>query len=257
MTQHVVMFSGGAGSWATAKRVAQQHGTENMTLVFADTLVEDIDLYRFLAQAIENIGAKFVALADGRTPWQVFEDERYIGNTRVDPCSKILKRGLLDRWRNENCTPEDSIIYVGLSWYEPARVERIKARTAPWRYECPMADEPHLDPDEVLAWMRAEGIEPPRLYGAGFTHNNCGGFCIKAGHAQFARLLSWNRPYYIDNEEKEARLRALGINGAVLRDRRGGKLTPMTMKTFRLRLEKDATAFDPNDVGGCGCALEP
>ena len=63
---HVVMFSGGIGSWATAKLVAQDHGTRNLTLLFADTKMEDEDTYRFLGAGAANIGAKLVVLADGR-----------------------------------------------------------------------------------------------------------------------------------------------------------------------------------------------
>lgn len=256
--KHVVMFSGGAGSWAAAKRVkaAMVEGDE-LVLLFADTLVEDLDLYRFLVQAADNVEAgALVVIMDGRTPWQVFEDERYIGNTRVDPCSHHLKRRLLDKWRDANCDPTNTIIYVGLGWYEPQRVERLKARVGQWRYEAPMADEPHLSPDDVLAWLRAEGIEPPRLYAAGFTHNNCGGFCVKAGHAQFARLLKFNRPYYLENENHEQRLRGLGINGTVLRDRSGGALKQLSLRAFRLRLEGNPDDYDANDVGGCGCAID-
>ncbi len=119
----------------------------------------------------------------------------------------------------------------------------------------PLFDEPNLDPDQILDWMRSEGIRPPRLYEMGFTHNNCGGFCIKAGQASFARLLSKLPERYAEHEALEGYCRAIGINGTVLRDRRGGKITPMTLKTFRLRLEKKASDFDCNDEGGCGCAL--
>jgi len=35
----------------------------------------------------------------------------------------------------------------------------------------------------------------------------------------------------------------------------GGTSKPMTLKQFRLRLEKQADDFDCNDEGGCGCAL--
>lgn len=45
--QHVVMYSGGIGSWAAAKQVVQQAGAENMVLLWADTKIEDEDLYRF------------------------------------------------------------------------------------------------------------------------------------------------------------------------------------------------------------------
>jgi hypothetical protein len=41
--EDIVMFSGGIGSWAAAKRVAERHGTDNLTLLFTDTLIEDGD----------------------------------------------------------------------------------------------------------------------------------------------------------------------------------------------------------------------
>ena len=94
------MFSGGVGSWMTARRVVDMHGTDGLVLLFADTMMEDEDLYRFIVDAAKNIGGEFVRIADGRTPWQVFTDERFLGNTKVDPCSKILKRQLLDKWRD-------------------------------------------------------------------------------------------------------------------------------------------------------------
>jgi 3'-phosphoadenosine 5'-phosphosulfate sulfotransferase (PAPS reductase)/FAD synthetase len=60
--RHVVMFSGGIGSWAAAKRVAERHGTSTLTLLFTDTLIEDADLYRFLVDAAENVGAKLARI---------------------------------------------------------------------------------------------------------------------------------------------------------------------------------------------------
>lgn len=53
--KHIVMFSGGIGSWMTAKRVADQHGVDDLLLVFADTLSEDDDLYRFLIEGAANV----------------------------------------------------------------------------------------------------------------------------------------------------------------------------------------------------------
>ena len=37
--KHVVMFSGGLSSWAAAKRVAAEHGTDDLVLLFSDTLM--------------------------------------------------------------------------------------------------------------------------------------------------------------------------------------------------------------------------
>lgn len=159
--QRVVNFSGGAGSWAAARRVADRHGTEGLTLLFADTLIEDEDLYRFIKEAARDVGGTFVRLCDGRTPWQVFRDVRYLGNTRTDPCSKILKRDLLDRWRAENCDPKNTTIYIGIDWTEVHRLDRLRPRIAPWQVEAPMTEAPYLSKKNVLDDLRARGIEPP------------------------------------------------------------------------------------------------
>jgi len=62
---HVVQYSGGAGSWAAAMRVAEQHGTDGLTLLFEDTLIEDQDTYRFLIEAAAVVyGLTKEAVAD-------------------------------------------------------------------------------------------------------------------------------------------------------------------------------------------------
>src|SRR5690349_19447210 len=83
--KHVVMFSGGLGSWMTAKRVAEQHGTDGLFLVFADVggqhasphAGEDEDTYRFIREAAANVGGQLVWLNEGRDIWQVFKDDRF------------------------------------------------------------------------------------------------------------------------------------------------------------------------------------
>ena len=75
------MFSGGLGSWVTAKRVAEQHGTDDLFLVFADVkghnpsphAGEDEDTYRFIREAAANVGGTLVTLNEGRDIWQVFK----------------------------------------------------------------------------------------------------------------------------------------------------------------------------------------
>lgn len=48
--RHVVMYSGGIGSWGTAEVVRNRAYEWDITLLFADTLNEDADLYRFLKE---------------------------------------------------------------------------------------------------------------------------------------------------------------------------------------------------------------
>ena len=251
--QHIVMFSGGIGSWATAKRVAKKRGTKNLILLFADTLIEDEDLYRFLEEAAKNVGGKLVKVAEGRDPWQVFKDERFIGNSRVDPCSKILKRRFLRRWLEKNCDPDSTTVHLGIDWSEIHRFENAQEHWVPWKCEAPLCDRPYRMKQEMLADLEAEGIKQPRLYDMGFPHNNCGGFCIKAGQAHFKRLLEVMPERFAYHEKKELELAAyLGKDVAILTDRRGGKRRPLTLKALRERVECGG-AIDEHDWGGCGC----
>lgn len=258
--QHVVNFSGGVGSWCAAKRVAIEHGTENLVLLFADTLIEDADLYRFLEEGAANIGGKLVKIADGRTPWQVFKDVRYLGNSRVDPCSRVLKRALLDKWREENCDPADTVVYCGIDWSEMHRFVKLRERLEGWTVRAPMCDRPYISKAQQLDLLAAEGIRRPRLYDLGFPHNNCGGACVKAGLAHFRHLLKVLPDVYAEWERNELELQEyLGrFDATILRDRRGGKTTPMTLRDFRLRIEAEnesqAELFD-EEWGGCGCAV--
>ena len=254
MKTHIVMFSGGAGSWLTARRVVERHGADNTLLLFADTLMEDEDLYRFLDEAAANVGAEMVRLAEGRTPWEVFFDERFLGNTRIDPCSKILKRQLIRRWLETNYPdPADAVIYLGIDWTEEHRYEKAKPYWAPYAVEAPLCDPPLVDKAQVLDEMKAQGIEAPRLYGMGFPHNNCGGFCIKAGQAHFAHLLRVMPERYAFHEAKEQELRQyLDKDVAILRDRRGGTTKPLTLRDLRLRVVAEEE-IDTLEWGGCGC----
>jgi 3'-phosphoadenosine 5'-phosphosulfate sulfotransferase (PAPS reductase)/FAD synthetase len=258
--RHLVMFSGGVGSWATAKRVVERHGTENTVLLFADTNMEDEDLYRFLGEAAENIGAPLVRVADGRNVWELFYGNHCIGNGKVDLCSSKLKRELLDKWRNEHCDPEQTTIYIGIDWTEEHRLRRAQECGAPWRYAAPMCEAPYMQKKEMLEWLKREGIEPPRLYKMGFPHNNCGGFCVKAGHAQFELLLRTMPERFRWHEQWEERVRADQIArgivpSSVLYHRRGGPRQRITLREFREQIERQPELLDEFDWGGCGCAL--
>lgn len=251
--KHIVMFSGGAGSWMTAKRVAEQHGTKNLILLFADTKMEDEDLYRFLDEAAVNTGGKLVKVADGRTPWQVFHDVRYLGNTRIDPCSRVLKRELLRTYLDEHYDPSDTRVYLGIDWSEEHRFIKAQGYWAPWEVRSPLCDPPYLDKKQVITALHENGVRPPRLYAMGFPHNNCGGFCIKAGQAHFKLLLQKLPERYAYHEKKELEMQKhLGQPVTILRDRRGGTVTPLSLRDFRKRVMANGE-IDEHEWGGCGC----
>lgn len=255
--KHIVSFSGGVGSWAAGKRVAERYGTSDLLVVFMDTNMEDEDLYRFNKEALANIGGESIRLADGRTPWQVFKDRRFLGNQRVDLCSRILKRELYRAWLEKNFKPED-VTYIGFDWTEPHRSADAVEYWRPYTVAFPMMDEPLMDKKKQLEWCRREGMEPPRLYEMGFAHNNCGGFCVKAGQAAFALLYYRFPERYAFHEAKEEELRQfLQKDVAILRHRGGPKKgEPMTMKEFR-ETKIASGQYDRFDMGACSCFAPP
>ena len=114
-----------------------------------------------------------------------------------------------------------------------------------------MTEPPYLTRDDIIAELRGEGIAPPRLYAEGFPHNNCGGFCIKAGQGHFAHLLRMRRASYLAHEAEEA---SFGGH-TILRDRTGGETKPLSLRTLRERIEA-GRQIDLFDIGGCGCFSE-
>jgi hypothetical protein len=251
----IVMFSGGVGSWATAKRVADRHGTDGLVLLFADTRVEDPDLYRFRDEAAANIGGELVVVADGRTPFEVFHDDRFLGNQRLANCSKYLKIKPCRDWLEANCDPQTTTVYVGIDWTEQHRIPANRAGWAPYRVEFPMTDPPYMDKRQMLEALDREGIARPVAYAEGFPHNNCGQQgCVRGGQAYWPLVLRARPEAFRRSERQEQELRDhLGADVAILRDRTRGEVRPLTLRDFRERVETQGSLLDGDEWGGCGC----
>ena len=242
------MFSGGACSWATAMRVKERHPGEEIVLLFADTLIEDEDLYRFLIDAERQLGLPVTRISDGRTPWEIFKHKRWIGNTQLAHCSLLLKKEMLDKWIGEHCDPARTIQHFGADWTEMHRVNLQRKSKPGYRIEAYMTEAPYMTKQDILRWMSKCELRPQRLYEMGFHHGNCGGFCVKAGQAHFALLLKTMPERYAFHENKERELRAF-------LDKDNTILKGQTLEAFRLKIEAQEP-IDEFDFGGCGCALE-
>lgn len=309
MIKRIVNYSGGINSWKTAKRVVAEFGIAELHLVFADTLIEDNDLYRFLIESATNVfGLKnrkltqlakraltilpledclaesdlairknqiralqqecaklipgLVWLIEGRTPWEVFADVKFIGNTKADPCSMHLKRDFIDKWRDQNCDPKFTIIYFGIDWTEEDRFEgdadnkgiRRRLEEQGWVAEAPLCDEPLVTKKMIHQDLINAGIELPKLYKLGFQHNNCGAFCVKAGKYQFALLYQVMPRRYAYHEQKEKETMAIVGDHPILREQSDKVKGYVTLEQFRKQLEKSDKGYDifgtPNK---CAC----
>lgn len=253
--QHVVLFSGGLGSWAAASRVIADHGLAGVVLLFCDTLSEDKDLYRFIHEAAHNIGAPLITLCDGRTPWQVMQQQGFIGNNLHYPCSRALKRQLAHRWLRAHCDPMDTTIYVGIDWTEEHRLAGIRAAARQWRYTAPLCNPPYLSKQQIQDLAERAGLCIPRLYSLGFPHNNCGGACVRGGQTQWVHLLKTFPDRFRQIEEWEQKMRARVGDYSILRTKRGGAYRPLTLAQLRQRVELGLQT-DKWEWGGCGCMTQ-
>lgn len=202
---------------------------------------------------------ELVWLVEGRDPWEVFRDRKFLGNSRIDPCSKSLKREIFDKWRRSNTDRDTSVFCIGIGPHEAHRYDRLASRMATegWTYEAPLIGTFEGEVG-AFGYLADAGVAKPRLYDLGYVHNNCGGFCIKAGHAHYLnryRVQPERFAYDAMMEEKLAEY--IGKPVSMLTDRTGdGSKKALSLATFAAEVGRQ-TEFEyaPGD-SGCGCMLE-
>lgn len=243
--RHVILFSGGIASAAVALRLRKRMPGEPLTLLFTDTKQEDVDLYRFLSEMAVIVDGDLAWAADGRDVWQVFDDEKMIGNTRADICSRILKREVSRRWLKEHCDPADTLIHIGYTFEEGDRFARFQKAMAAdgWATSAPLFERPWVS--KPMATEMVEAVcRLPRLYGLGASHNNCGGACVKGGLSHWRWVLRELPEVYADWEAKElAHQKKHGHTSTILRDRRGGVTTPYSLRQLRMEAQRQPDLF--------------
>ena len=260
MTNAVVMYSGGIGSWAAARLIIDQYA--KVTLLFTDVRGEDSDCYRFIRESAAAFPdhVTLVWLTEGRTIWDVFKDDKFLGNARLANCSKFLKQIPAKQWLEANTSPSDTDIVIGIDWTEVHRIPAVQRAYDPYTVRFPL-NEPDVryTKQQLLDWCKSEGVDPPSMYAKGYPHANCGGGCVRAGQGQFIKLYRTDPARFAEweNNEEEVRQHLGRDDVAILRDRRGGSTKPMTLRQLRHRIESDdQQSLDLFDIGGCGCFVQ-
>lgn len=238
---HVVLFSGGLASFEACKRVIKNHEGEEILLWFFDTLIEDPDTYRFINDCENYFETKIERLSDGRNMWQVFRDERFIGNSQKCICTRVLKRQLLERLLHRRFPKKNVILHFGLENHEKQRITKVLNGWAGkgYKVDIPLLNPPILNRAMLIEEVNSTKIQIPRLYKLGFTHNNCGGGCVRAGISQWIKLWQIFPDRYLWHEEQEMVTRDyLKKDVSILRDRRFHQTVPLTLGQLRKRIEK-------------------
>lgn len=254
--KHIVLYSGGLGSYFTTKRILESGvKKEDIILLFTDTKVEDEDLYRFLEDTSKFLDIPITNYSDGRSIWEVFVDQRFLGNSQFDPCSRVLKR---ERSREfiKQFTPEECIIYLGFDWTEMNRFEKAQKAWLPYIIKAPLCKPPYLDKENMKHTLKDDGIELPRLYKLGFQHNNCGGGCVKAGLGHFKHLYENLPEVYKQWEDNEQMMRDyLQRDITILRRTKNKVRYNITLKQLREEIET-LTEEECSEIGGCSCFVD-
>ena len=201
MRNHIIFFSGGKASFVVADFVKKEFPNDNIVLYFTDTLWENEDLYRFIAEASDKLQLPMLTHSAGINPMQLMFEKKMVYNSRIGDCSKLLKvrvasdflkKGIIppnQSWRNhEHLKQKDFVLnatlYFGIGFDEMHRQGAIVKNWLPFHVEMPLIEN-NIRFDEVL---KKYDIKQPRLYDMGFSHNNCNGRCVKAGQGHFLNL---------------------------------------------------------------------
>lgn len=269
--KHIVNFSGGAGSWAAARRVAERYGQENTTLLTANTGSEAEDWEPFVRAAAEDVGAELVMVSSDKYTdiWDSAMKRKIMPSIWRGFCTVELKIVPMEKWKTENCDPETTTTHFGYDWTEEHRLLKTRQQAAQtgWPHiDAPLLWDPVADKNEILKELEASKLPFPRAYKLGLSHNNClATGCFKQGERAWVQLLRTLPDVYAHSESKEqdfiAMLQHEGREhkkvGMIYRRPRKGDADGrvMTLQDLREEIEQqpDLFATADGDWGACGC----
>lgn len=256
---HIISFSGGLGSFAVACWVKEHYPSDNIVLVFTDTNFEDEDLYRFNAEVSEKLGLMLITLNnhDKLDPLTLMEKDNYLYNSHVANCSKKLKSKVFREWL-KFVPAENNTLYFGIGFDESHRRIAIQRAYSKYMVEFPLID----NIVDVNFYLKKYGIKRPRLYDMGFSHNNCGGRCIKGGIGHWINLFKKDYERFSQMRDFETKMN-IRLNKHHQTEqvysylkRYGSSYTLEQLETdFKNKGEQLQFDFG-DDIGGCGCFVD-
>lgn len=237
MPRRVCHFSCGASSAVAAKIILKKDPAAVVVNAFIEE--EDEDNRRFLRDCERWLGTQIVQLRDtkyGASAYEIFRRERYTKGKFGAPCSRALKKRVLEDWS----LPGDVAI-LGYTVEEQERADRyLDANNVP--AEFPLI-EAGLWKADCLAIIERAGIVLPRMYLLGYSNANCVG-CVKGGEGYWNKI----RVDFPDRFEEMCRIEdQLGPGAYIFRDRETGKRFPLR------QLDPNAGRHDEPEIE-CGFA---
>lgn len=289
-TKFFFLYSGGHGSFIAS--LLLKYWNIPTKYYFTDTFYEHPTLYKFLNQSLailhdieplsnwctevprlalwkerreylttemnklQEYYPNFIYDHAGISLWELFEKKRYLANTRVDTCSASLKRKVKDKYLSNNISA-DTYIGVGIGLWEKHRLDKLNGNSIKYRYHNPFVDCDAFENTYLeQVYTVYPQLEKPYLYTINAPHNNCSGFCVKAGLLQYKNLLEKNRDLYLEHEENEQELyRRVPTVKPFLRKKKNTQIYYITLQQYRIMLENNLDIGEFEDWGSCSCFL--
>jgi hypothetical protein len=211
---HIVSVSSGVPSALTAIEVIKQyHGISPIELVFADTLVEHDDNYRFLMALTEYTGYAVTVLSRGKSPMDLMREQNVIFTQVFAPCTRILKlEPIFEHVESIQAQGYQVVMHIGYDLGDQKK-GRLESTTHNWQskgviVQYPLVDALVVDP---MSELKRLGVSPTLTYNWGLKHANClskeQGGCVKFGQADMIKVLEHNPEGYAARELLEFDIR--------------------------------------------------
>lgn len=220
---------------------------------------------RVFSKEMQSYYEGFVYDSHKQSLFELINHTRFMPNSRIDSCSKALKRRKSQSWIKKNFkNPDDVSIYVGIGIWEEHRVKRAAKNWEPYQLSSPLVNYQVFEQDIEKEAFEVTGVNLPYLYQIGLSHNNCSGFCVKAGLSHYRQLLKEDRNLYLEHERNEELLYEKNSNLKPFLQSQVNKVRYyITLKQYRLYLEEGLPYWNgdvkPRDFdemsGSCSCAI--
>lgn len=183
MTRIVCQFSCGAASAVATKLALAQYG-DRCVIINAYLKNEHEDNRRFLADCQQWFGREITVLRDAKYCADIvtlFRRKQFMKSRAGAPCSRALKRDLLDAWKQ----PGDVMVF-GYTAEESGRADDFRDRNPDRPILTPLIDA-GLGKEDCKAMVKRAGIELPLMYRMGYDNANCIG-CVKGGEGYWRAI---------------------------------------------------------------------
>ncbi len=190
--KQIVMFSGGASSSYLAYLVVKEYGRENTILLHTPTYAEDPDADRFRAEVADYLGMEITVQEDGRSLWELIEENSVLPSFHIPYCTRILKIEQSRKfYKKLKEAGEDFVVHFG---YGPEEWRRVQKQTIRFEKEGlksrSMIFEKQINNEELKRIIQEEWkIELPITYRY-LKHNNCIP-CFKGGKGHFKQVAKY------------------------------------------------------------------